>query len=88
VKIKQLTYSSHFLKAFRKLDLGTQRQAVKRIEVFSKNPFDPRLKTHKLSGKLEVYWSFSVNYSYRVLVAFGEGDKATLIDIGSHNIYK
>ena len=28
------------------------------IVLFSKNPFNPRLKTHKLIGKLEGFWAF------------------------------
>ena len=34
--------------------------------VFRKNPFDKRLKTHKLSGKEKEPWAFWVDYSYRL----------------------
>lgn len=29
------------------------------LEIFVKDPFDPQLKTHKLSGKLKGLWVFS-----------------------------
>ncbi|MFO0793563.1 MAG: hypothetical protein U0586_05810 [Candidatus Brocadiaceae bacterium] len=32
------------------------------ITLFSKTPFNPRLKTHKLTGKLEGFWAFSIAY--------------------------
>ncbi|HHT9112639.1 MAG: hypothetical protein HZA47_07550 [Planctomycetes bacterium] len=35
--------------------------------VFRKNPFDKRLKTHKLSGKEKEAWAFWVDYSYYTL---------------------
>ena len=37
---------------------------------FKTNPHDPRLKTHKLSGKLSELWSFSVDYDLRVIFHF------------------
>jgi mRNA-degrading endonuclease YafQ of YafQ-DinJ toxin-antitoxin module len=43
------------------------------------------LKTHKLSGKLQEFWSFSVDYDERVLFYFMEDGKAVFVDIGSHD---
>ena len=40
------------------------------MERFSQNPFDPRLRTHKLTGKLKGLWSFSVAYDCRVIFKF------------------
>ena len=34
------------------------------MELFSIDPFTSRLRTHKLSGKLEGLWAFSVDYDY------------------------
>ena len=49
------------------------------------NPYDPSLKTHKLSGKLQEFWSFSIDYDERVLFYFTEDEKAVFVDIGSHD---
>jgi mRNA-degrading endonuclease YafQ of YafQ-DinJ toxin-antitoxin module len=51
------------------------------LEQFTADPFDPSLKTHKLSGKLREFWSFSIAYDERVL----EDEKAVFVDIGSHD---
>lgn len=54
------------------------------MELFSKNPFNPRLRTHKLTGKLEGLWAFSVTYDRRVIFKFLNGEEILLIDIGTH----
>ncbi|CUR32545.1 conserved hypothetical protein [Planktothrix tepida PCC 9214] len=38
------------------------------MEQFAVNPYDPSLKTHKLSGKLKEFWSFIIDYDARVLL--------------------
>ncbi len=55
------------------------------MEIFTSDPYDPRLKTHKLSGKLKDLWSFTVDYDERVLFYFTEDDRAVFVDIGSHD---
>ncbi|RUT05845.1 hypothetical protein DSM107010_54330 [Chroococcidiopsis cubana SAG 39.79] len=55
------------------------------MEQFTIDPFAPSLKTHKLSGKLKEFWSFSVDYNERVLFYFIEEGKAMFVDIGSHD---
>ena len=55
------------------------------LKTFSKNPFDRRLKTHKLTGKLEGLWAFSVAYDCRVVFKFLSSAEVLLIDIGSHD---
>jgi addiction module RelE/StbE family toxin len=55
------------------------------LEIFTDNPFDARLKTHKLTGRLQGLWAFSVAYDCRVIFKFSDGNKSVLlIDIGSH----
>jgi len=53
--------------------------------LFLKNPFDKRLRTHKLTGKLEGLWAFSVAYDCRVIFKFLGKDEVLLVDIGSHD---
>ena len=55
------------------------------ISSFSQNPFDPKLRTHKLTGKLKGLWSFSVAYDCRVIFRFINDHDVLLIDIGSHD---
>ena len=57
----------------------------RRMELFLASPFSPQLRTHKLSGKLEGQWAFSVDEDCRVVFEFVGEDKVLLIDIGSHD---
>jgi len=87
MEIKKIIYSSHFAKAFKELPKNVKKQAIKGEKVFRANCFDPSLKTHKLKGKLKEYWSFSINYSYRILFEFQEDGEVGFIDVGTHSIY-
>jgi mRNA-degrading endonuclease YafQ of YafQ-DinJ toxin-antitoxin module len=56
----------------------------KALGMLTKNPFHPALRTHKLVGKLEGLWAFSVAYDCRVVFRFMNGDEVLLVDIGGH----
>lgn len=64
-----------------------QDNAKQKEKIFRKNPFDPKLKTHKLHGKYKNYWSFSISGSYRIMFNFESEDKIVFIDVGDHDIY-
>lgn len=88
MEIKSVAYGSHFLRAFKKLPWEIQVKAAEKELVFCGNCFAPELKTHKLSGKWEGYWAFSVDYSYRVLFRFADGNRVEFLNIGDHSIYQ
>ena len=84
----EVSFSSLFRRGFRKRIKGNVDLEAKfwqRLEQFTGDPFDPRLKTHKLSGSLKELWSFSVDYDARVLFYFTEDGNAVFVDIGSHD---
>lgn len=81
-------FTSRFIKELKKLSREKQKLAIQRESYFRKNPFDPRLKTHKLSGKLQRYWAFSLTYSDRVLFSFIHQNEVIFYKIGSHDVYK
>ena len=37
------------------------------LHLLEDNPFTPSLKSHKLTGRLEGYWSCSVSYDCRII---------------------
>lgn len=83
----KVAFSSSFQRAFKKLVKG--RKSVEeafwaKVELFTEDPFDPRLKTHKLSGHLRQLWSFSVTYDVRVVFLIDER-RALFVDIGDHD---
>lgn len=84
----EIRYTSKFEKEYRKLPKAVQLKAEKVEKIFFKNPFDSRLKTHKLSGDLEGFWSFSVTYSERIIFEFYDSTHVMFHSIGNHDIYK
>ena len=52
------------------------------------DPFQERLKTHKLKGRLKDSWSCSVEYDLRIVFEFVEEENETAIllhTIGAHD---
>ena len=84
----EVRFSSSFKRAFKNRIKGNadlETRFWQKLEQFAVDPFDPSLKTHKLSGKLKEFWSFSVNSDGMVLFYFTEEEKAVFVDIGSHD---
>ncbi len=84
----EVAFSSAFARAFKKVVKG--RKSLEdtfwaKVDIFLGDPYDKRLRTHKLTGKLRELWSFSVTYDVRVVFFFAESDKAVFVDIGDHD---
>ena len=84
----EVAFSNSFKREFKKRIKSTvlEPEFWIRLEIFIADPFDPRLKTHKLSGKLKGLWSFSVEFDTRVIFFFTKDKpkKAVFTDIGTH----
>jgi len=86
--IKILTTISYEkkLKKFKKNHPELKSQYHKTIQTLALNPNHPSLRLHKLKGKLQDYFSVSINLKYRIMLDFIiEDDKIVLIDIGVHD---
>jgi mRNA-degrading endonuclease YafQ of YafQ-DinJ toxin-antitoxin module len=84
----EVAFSSSFKRAFKKRIIGRQPledKFWKRLEIFQANPLDARLRTHKLSGDLQEYWSFSIEYDVRVVFQFAAKKSVVFQDIGTHD---
>ena len=84
----KIIYSSKFAKEYKKLPLRIKISAEKKEKIFKKDPFDPSLKTHKLTGKLKEYYSFSIDYQYRIIFEIVKKDVVWFHSVGTHTIYK
>ncbi len=84
----KIYYSSKFAREYRKLPTNIKLRAEKREKVFRKDPFDPRLKTHKLKGILKDYLAFSIDYQYRIIFEFRDEDTVWFHSVGTHKIYE
>lgn len=84
----EVSFSSAFRRAFKKRIKGNvdlEARFWQKLEQFTINLFEQSLKTHKLSGKLNNLWSFSIDYDVRILFYFTEDGNTVFIDIGSHD---
>ena len=83
----EVAFSSSFKRAFKRRIAGSQEREENfrsKLELFKNNPFTTGLKTHKLSGKLKNYWSFSVEYDLKIIFYFADKEKIIFVDVGTH----
>ena len=85
-KIKKIHWGNSFKRAYKKRVAGKPDENLfaEHFKLFIEDPFDPILRTHKLSGKLDGLWSFAVSFDCRVIFEFLSATEILLIDIGSH----
>jgi len=90
--MRTLIWSKTFVRALRR-NIKKHPTVCKHIEetlkVLEKNPFAPRLETHKLKGKLSGSWACSAGYDLRIVFDFVESEKQKeddifLLEIGTH----
>ncbi len=87
MKIKNIEYTPEFIKNWRKIPKTIQNKAIVKEKLFREDYFHKSLKTHKLKGKMDGFWSFSIDYHWRIVFLLKE-DQAVFITIGTHGIYK
>lgn len=83
-----IDYTSRFLRQYKKLPADLQQEAKEVIRQLKINPNASVLKTHKLKGTFEGFWSCSINYKYRIIFMYDTKDSIALLKIGDHAIYK
>jgi addiction module RelE/StbE family toxin len=84
----KITWDQGFKRIYKKKisnDEALKQRFWKAMELFSEEPFHKRLRTHKLTGRLEGLWAFSVSYDCRVVFKFLHEKEILLIDIGGHD---
>ncbi len=85
----EIVYSLKFAREYKNLSEKVKNKAERQEIIFRKNPFDPRLKTHKLKGKLSGFLSFSIGYKYRLIFEFSKDKKIVYFhSVGNHDIYQ
>ncbi|MDJ0681081.1 MAG: type II toxin-antitoxin system mRNA interferase toxin, RelE/StbE family [Xenococcaceae cyanobacterium MO_167.B52] len=89
----KLVAHKSFKRAFKKLikkNPQLQDKVLGILDLLENDPFTPSLKSHKLTGDLDGYWSCSVNYDCRIIFTFSQDEHSEetliiLVDIGSHD---
>ena len=84
----KISWDQGFKRVYRKKvknDAELKDRFWEAMEMFAKEPFHARLRTHKLTGRLEGLWAFSVSFDCRVIFKFVSKAEVLLIDIGGHD---
>jgi hypothetical protein len=80
-----------FWRSFGKLPAQQQHRAREAFIIFKQNPFDSRLRSHKiqkLSARYgRVIYAAEIEADLRVMF-YVEGKTVVTIDIGSHDLYR
>ena len=84
----RIFYYSKFIRQYKKLPAEIKILVKNKELIFRDDSFDSRLKTHKLSGRLDGLYSFSINHSYRIIFRISEEGFAEFYEIGNHDIYE
>jgi mRNA-degrading endonuclease YafQ of YafQ-DinJ toxin-antitoxin module len=83
--------SRAFWRSFGKLPVQQQQKAREAFLVFKRDPFDPRLqshKIHKLSARYgRIVYAAEIEADLRVAF-YITGDMVVTVDIGSHDVYR
>ncbi len=84
----RIYYSSKFAREYKRLPRSIKRIAEEKEHIFRKDPFDPRLHTHKLTGALAGFWAFSLEQKYRIIFEFAKKEEIWFHSVGDHSIYE
>ena len=88
MKLKKVKYSPIFFKALKKFPKTQLKFLAQKEKIFLEDPFNPRLKTHKLKGKMLGFYSFSISYHWRIVFHFENKDAVVFDTVGTHAVYK
>ncbi|MEK7601056.1 MAG: type II toxin-antitoxin system mRNA interferase toxin, RelE/StbE family [Patescibacteria group bacterium] len=80
-------FTPEFFRSLKKLAPQIQEAVFKRIELFRERSNHQRLKVHKLHGKYQGFFGFSIDRKYRIMFEWISDNEARLHTAGDHSIY-
>lgn len=86
--ILEIIYAPSFVKQFNKLEELLKEEVVEKINQFKNKSKHTSLKVHRLHGKFDNLYNFSVNYKIRIILEYTSKNKVAILHIGDHDIYK
>jgi len=82
----EIIFASSFGRGYRKLEEWQKERVDRAIAIFREDPFDQRLKNHKLRGQKEGVRSISGGYDLRILYFEHDGHAVViLVEVGTHD---
>ncbi len=84
----EVLYTPEFKRDYKKLPKNLRELLKRKGELFVQRPFHPKLRTHKLTGKLRGRWAFSLDRRHRVIFRFLKKREVLFLRVGDHSIYR
>lgn len=84
----EIAFASKFLRQMADLEDKLQEEVYEKIGLFKDRRNHKALKVHKLHGRLQGRYSFSVNYRFRIVFEYEDKDTAVLLTVGDHQVYE
>ncbi len=84
----EVGYTHEFVRVYKKLPDTLKQEVKEKIALFKHRANHQRLKVHKLHGKYQGFFAFSIDGKFRIMFEWISSDEARLHTVGDHNIYK
>ncbi len=84
----EIIYAPVFVRQLNKLNNDLKDEVLEKLGIFKDISNHKRLKVHKLKGRYNKCYSFSVNYNYRIVFEYETKNEINILAIGDHDIYK
>jgi mRNA-degrading endonuclease YafQ of YafQ-DinJ toxin-antitoxin module len=85
----KIIHAPSFLRDLKKFNPTLREEAFVAIEKFQNPGNHKSLKVHKLKGRLRDNYSFSINYSHRIIFQYIDKNTiALLLAAGEHSLYE
>ncbi len=80
-------YTQEFIRRYDKLPNILKEEIKEKIQLFKDRENHQRLKVHKLHGKYQGFFGFSVGRKNRIMFEWISDQEARLNIVGDHSIY-
>lgn len=86
----EVSFTPAFIRQLKSLPEKLQEEVLEKIELFGDIENHPKLKVHKLKGRLSGRYSFSINFSTRIVFCYlkSQPKEACLLAVGDHEVYE
>ena len=85
----EIFYKPAFFRELKKLPPALQEEVFLKIEEFKVPKNHEALKVHKLTGRLEGFYSFSIDYVNRIVFSYGDTKNIVRFHaVGDHSVYQ
>ncbi|CDX04054.1 type II toxin-antitoxin system RelE/ParE family toxin [Desulfitobacterium hafniense] len=83
----RFTFTPRFQKHFKSLTAQEKQRLMNKLELLSKNPMHPSLRTKRIQGTADLF-ECSVNMDIRIIWYYEGDTMIILVDVGHHDILK